>query len=60
MANMNYCRFENTLSDLSDCEDALSSGEAFDGDMSEREAKARDRLIAMCRSIADDYATSED
>lgn len=34
MANMSYCRFENTFSDLEDCRDALDRGDS----LSKREA----------------------
>lgn len=57
MSNMSYCRFRNTLSDLQDCEDALRDGEEID-DVDE--ARARDRLVALCRQIADDYGEEED
>ena len=53
MANMSYCRFENTLADLRDCESALSEGD--DDDMSEEEEKAKKRLIRLCIEIAKDY-----
>ena len=49
MANMSYCRFQNTLSDLRDCYDNLD-----DNDLSEEEAKARKRLVKVCQSIVDD------
>ena len=49
MANMSYCRFRNTLEDLRDCSDNLD-----DTDLSEEEAKARKRLVKVCRSIVDD------
>lgn len=29
MANMSYCRFENTLSDLSDCVDAMKEARSL-------------------------------
>lgn len=32
MANMSYCRFRNTNSDLSDCLDALAWGEKLSDD----------------------------
>jgi hypothetical protein len=51
MANMSYCRFENTLRDLRDCERALEDGE----ELSESERRARDELISLCASIANDY-----
>ena len=50
MSNMAYCRFENTLSDLRDCEEHMD-----DNDLSEDEERARKRLIKMCSRIAADY-----
>jgi len=32
MANMSYCRFQNTLCDFEDCLDALDSGKAMSDD----------------------------
>jgi len=51
MPNMSYCRFENTLADLLDCQAAL-----LDDDLSDDEKKARRRLIRVCREIADEAA----
>ena len=51
MANMSYCRFENTLSDLEDCRDALNRCDS----LSEREAGKAKALIDLCREIADNY-----
>lgn len=51
MANMSYCRFENTLGDLEDCKEALENGE----ELSSREAKKAKALIDLCREIADNY-----
>lgn len=51
MPNMSYCRFQNTLEDLRDCEEHIE-----DGDWSPEEIKARERLIKLCKSIAGDYA----
>jgi hypothetical protein len=53
MANMSYMRFENTLSDLQDCENALSEKD-FE-ELSESEQKHAKRLIELCREIADNY-----
>lgn len=50
MANMEYCRFTNTLSDLRDCLDHLD-----DEELSEVETKARARLIKMCVDVALSY-----
>ena len=42
MANMSYCRFHNTLSDLNDCESALDSFINNDENtISSREERAR-------------------
>ena len=58
MANMSYCRFQNTAEDLRDCADNLFD----DDDMSAEEIKARARLIRICREIAtnaDEYPRLE-
>lgn len=52
MSNMSYCRFENTLSDLLDCEEAL---EEAGTELSESEERARRELIEACKRIVDDY-----
>lgn len=54
MLNMDYCRFTNTLGDLRDCYAHI------DDDIDGEEAKARDRLIKLCKQIATDYADEED
>jgi len=49
MANMSYCRFQNTLQDLRDCyynvEDSLTGAEFH----------AREGLIELCKSIAEEF-----
>ena len=60
MSNMSYCRFENTLLDLRDCRDALIS---IDGDLdqlSDTEKRAAQRLIDVCRDIANDFGERDD
>jgi hypothetical protein len=56
MANMSYCRFQNTLSDLQACNSALGE---INGDpreeLSKEEGKAFERLIKLCRQMAEDY-----
>lgn len=47
--NMSYCRFENTLRDLRDCFDAMNEDDM--DDLSQYEAEAKDKLIALCRTI---------
>ena len=41
MANMSYCRFQNTLSDLRDCSNNLGNASSPD------EKKARKRMITL-------------
>lgn len=48
MANMGYCRFQNTYRDLKDCADHI------DDDVSEDEEKFRKWLIDLCRGICED------
>ena len=50
MGNMSYCKFENTFSDLLDCNFDESEDE-----LSQSEVKARRCLIAKCVDIAIDY-----
>lgn len=49
MANMSYCRFVNTATDVRDCI------EHWEDDLSESEAKERARLLKMCCRIASEY-----
>ena len=55
MANMSYCRFHNTLTDLFDCENALD--DFLDNDenviSSDDERRKAKRLIQLCHEIAD-------
>ncbi|HEY6020888.1 MAG TPA: hypothetical protein VIY48_13610 [Candidatus Paceibacterota bacterium] len=55
MGNMSYCRFHNTLQDLRDCYEHID-----DDDLSEEEAKERDRLVRLCKQIADDTADEDE
>jgi hypothetical protein len=58
MANMSYCRFQNTLSDLRDCE---GSDGMHDPDvLSDEEKKARKSLIALCLSIAGEFGEEDE
>lgn len=56
MENMSYCRFENILYDLSDCQDALFEYGLGDYDLSETELMAAKQLIQMCVDIAETNA----
>lgn len=49
MSNMRYCRFEDTLHDLQDCNEHM-----FDPDLSETEEKARTDLIELCKDITEE------
>lgn len=55
MANMGYCRFENTLNDLRDCYRHMD-----DGDLSHEETAARERLVEFCQRIADEYGEGDE
>ena len=50
MANMSYCRFENTLNDLRDCYNNMSSD-----DLNEKEFYKRKQIIELCTDIANEY-----
>lgn len=47
---MSYCRFGNTLSDLTDCYHNMD-----DKELSKREQRAKKYLIKVCRDIVDEY-----
>lgn len=58
MANMSYCRFENTNSDLRDCFNALGEGmdvglsfDEFTEKLSEDEEFALQQLIGNCAAF---------
>lgn len=54
MANMSYCRFENTNRDLNDVQGALDdllAGAAEDGPLSDDERWAAIRLVKTCQEI---------
>jgi hypothetical protein len=58
MANMSYCRFQNTLGDFEDCLDALDSEKS----MSDDEQRAAFWLIQKARELAErfeDYSDEE-
>jgi adenylosuccinate lyase len=57
MGNMSYCRFENTLKDLRDCYKDMS--ETDFNELSETEQQARNKLIALCKDISEQYEEEE-
>lgn len=48
MANMSYCRFENTLRDLADCVDALEGVVYYHEEISESEWQRAKRMKRWC------------
>jgi hypothetical protein len=52
MGNMSYCRFENTLADMSDCLSALQNGLDVE-ELSEYEIRALRGFAGMAQAIAD-------
>lgn len=53
MANMSYCKLENTYNDLKDC--YLN----IDDELSESEENYRKKLIKLCKEIAGYYEDEE-
>jgi len=53
MANMSYCRFQNTVRDLADCK------HEFLGVDSIEEAKAALKMYQLCRDIAESYGVDD-
>ena len=51
MANMSYCRFENTYSDMRDCMEALERVKYEDEPISEREWEYVRRLAELCEDF---------
>lgn len=49
MANMSYCLFRNTLSDLRDCYEMMGETPSDD------ERRAYEALITLCKKIAAEY-----
>ncbi len=52
MANMSYCRFENTYRDLYYCYNNINE------QLSDREHRYRKMIVAMCQSIINEYDES--
>lgn len=53
--NMSYCRFENTLAALRECNAVLSDSRDPISDLSDSERKAARKLFKLCRDLADDF-----
>ena len=54
--NMSYCRFENTVKDMWDCQDHLWDEE----DLSDEEKRYRQKFIEICREVADEFPENLD
>ena len=57
MGNMSYCRFENTLRDLRDCRKDMSETDFYE--LSETEQEARNKLVALCKEISEQFEEEE-
>ena len=57
MANMSYCRFENTVNALQDCYEHLADD---DSELNEYELAAKKRLIRLCIDIAQEFDMEND
>ena len=62
MANMSYCRFENTARDLADCVSAVNRGEI--DELNEYEVQGLIKIISLCNDMLENedyiYETIED
>lgn len=54
MANMSYCRFENTSRDLEDCVDAIHNGKIYN--LNNYERKGLIRLVELATEIVEDLS----
>ena len=54
MANMSYCRFENTSRDLEDCIDAIHNGKIYG--LNQYERKGLIRLVELATEIVEDLS----
>ena len=52
MANMSYCRFENTARDLRDCVNAIRNGET--DELSNYELEGLQEILYLSQEIIDD------
>ena len=51
MANMSYCRMENTARDLQDCVDAIENGSYTRGEMSRSEQRGLRDIVELAEYI---------
>lgn len=57
MANMSYCRFENTMRDLQDCVDTLEEMETAEdlAELSKSERQSADTMFDLCQAYINLY-----
>ena len=60
MANMSYCRFENTKSDLADCVNALERIAYDNESISEREWKYAKQMRSWCESFIEPFDDTDE
>ena len=53
MANMSYCRMQNTAQDLRDCINAIEEGEYAD-EISRNEQRSLAEIVELARQIIED------
>ena len=57
MANMSYCRFENTLNDLNDCLNEMENG--IENTLSRTESRSFAELVEICRLISERFGDAD-
>ena len=65
MANMSYCRFENTVKDIKECIEAFDEGNwdldaMIESASSWQERKAMKKFIELCKDVAEAFSEDED
>ena len=58
MANMSYCRFQNTYRDLRDCLNDMNSTDFLE--LSETEQNYRNKIVEICKEIAEQFEVEEE
>lgn len=61
MANMSYCRFENTLMDVNDCVNVMDESWSFDDlDLNDYEKIAIRDMVGACQAFLSNYRRLEE
>jgi UDP-N-acetylglucosamine:LPS N-acetylglucosamine transferase len=60
MANMSYCRFENTAKDIADCIEALNENnwdieQMMENASSAYEKRGMKQFIKLCKEVAENF-----